>query len=298
MGIKNVIFEPAGLVGVKPRIVYIDTESTLLQVTAPNFLIGAKPWGYTPLQTDLCAVSYLSGGLPESQFFSVSINGTVATLVPQFNNSFVGIKTVTDDYIVTAADNQFLILCNKATDMTITYPETSTENLPLGFTVGVANINTGVVNTFVQGSDVLLGHWRLFTGGSASVKKVVAGNPNTYLISGGSVYVTVPYSITISEGGFFAPLEYSIVRVPFFPFSTLTAFDVQSQATSIEFYMMINDVIIPGSEKTVTTENTLNNFLTAPNIAQNDDVLSLQLVSVTAPEYLRITVYAAQPTNY
>lgn len=57
MAILNILIEETGLSGVLPRIVYIDTNSTLAQVTTAGFLNKAVSQGYQFNEKDMALVS-------------------------------------------------------------------------------------------------------------------------------------------------------------------------------------------------------------------------------------------------
>lgn len=86
MSIKQITTDTPGQIGVKPRIVRIQTTDTLSVITAPNYLQTAiKQMGFTFYPTDIVAVSY-TGGV--SQFFTLTITTSAITLIPMVGNIF------------------------------------------------------------------------------------------------------------------------------------------------------------------------------------------------------------------
>ena len=61
------------------------------------------------------------------------------------------IKTLTNSYTVTTADHGYYIRMNSTLQTTITLPSDSGENIPVGTTIVVGNVNTGTV-TFLAGA--------------------------------------------------------------------------------------------------------------------------------------------------
>ncbi len=86
MSIKQITTDTPGQIGVKPRIVRIQTTDTLSVITAPNYLQTAiKQMGFTFYPTDIVAVSYIGG---VSQFFTLTITTSAITLIPMVGNIF------------------------------------------------------------------------------------------------------------------------------------------------------------------------------------------------------------------
>jgi hypothetical protein len=77
MGIKNIVVNPTGLVGVNPSIIYIDTDDTAAEVLATGYLTQAKQiYGNVFSEKQLALVNTTSGvGLYQ---VSISNDGQVS----------------------------------------------------------------------------------------------------------------------------------------------------------------------------------------------------------------------------
>lgn len=80
MAIRQITTDFAGQIGVLPRLVRINTDDTLSEVTAENYLKGAISQGFTFYPTDLAEVTYLDEGNSLTDFFSVSMTSGSITL--------------------------------------------------------------------------------------------------------------------------------------------------------------------------------------------------------------------------
>jgi hypothetical protein len=77
MSILNIVTETPGLTGVIPRLVHIQTDDTLAEITAANYLEPAIKQGYSFYETDKFVVSDSAG---VSRFFSPTISSGSITL--------------------------------------------------------------------------------------------------------------------------------------------------------------------------------------------------------------------------
>lgn len=85
MAIKNIITSVIGTVGYKPRIVYIETEDTLAQVTATGYLNAAKAQGYNFQESDIALIATKtspSATQVDLSWLDIQKSGTNLSLVP------------------------------------------------------------------------------------------------------------------------------------------------------------------------------------------------------------------------
>ena len=92
MGILNVYEQPAGLVGVNPPIVYINTNDSLTQVTAPAYLNSyARQAGFNFTSGSMAIVSNTDS---QVGFYVINIDGagviTLAADATPHENSYAG----------------------------------------------------------------------------------------------------------------------------------------------------------------------------------------------------------------
>lgn len=71
------------------------------------------------------------------------------------NSKYITIDTKTTSYILSLADHNKTLVINSASNLTVTLPQTSTINIPDGFTCKVIRRGTGTVTFATQGTETL-----------------------------------------------------------------------------------------------------------------------------------------------
>lgn len=91
-------------------------------------------------------------------------------------------------YTLTASDNGKIVSLLNAAAITLTVPQTSTEELPNGFNCGIVQRGAGLVTVAKEGTDVVESSGAaLALGGQfsmATITKIIEGSPNTYELVG------------------------------------------------------------------------------------------------------------------
>lgn len=101
MAIKRIITDVAGQVGIKPRIVRIETTDSFATVTAANYLKTAIDAGMaTFYPDDVVALIYATNNI---QFFTLTITSSTITLVPMANE--VVLPVVDGDFAIFSGTN-------------------------------------------------------------------------------------------------------------------------------------------------------------------------------------------------
>jgi hypothetical protein len=95
--IQNIVTEVAGLVGVLPKIIYIETNDTIAQVTATGYLDNAAKQGYQFSEYDMALVSTKtspSATDPQLALFQISIVPPHTSLVSLSGPGSVALPTI------------------------------------------------------------------------------------------------------------------------------------------------------------------------------------------------------------
>jgi hypothetical protein len=91
-------------------------------------------------------------------------------------------------YTLAATDNGCVIIFDDASDITLTIPQQSNVELPVGFNCLIRNVGVGKVTLDVQGSDVLVGNG--FVDGAVNSATIVlrktVSTVNTFDVYGGN----------------------------------------------------------------------------------------------------------------
>lgn len=97
MAIKNIVLNVTGLVGVKPRVVYIDTDDTLATVTTAGYLNKAVQQGFSFQEDDMACVTTKTtpaATTVEVAWLEVSYSSPNWSLVPTGSPGEVVLPTV------------------------------------------------------------------------------------------------------------------------------------------------------------------------------------------------------------
>lgn len=102
MSILNITTDYAGLVGVVPRVIYLETNDNLSTITTAGYLNKAVSQGYTFSEQDVALVygTDLVSGNPGTNFFQVSVSGSAQP----YTYSLVQIPGYVAANSITAAD--------------------------------------------------------------------------------------------------------------------------------------------------------------------------------------------------
>jgi hypothetical protein len=97
--IENITTEVAGLVGVLPKIIYIETNNTIAEVIATGFLNKAVKQGYSFSEYDMALVSTKltpSDSATQLAWFQIDISGSNTSLVSPSGPGSVTLPTITN----------------------------------------------------------------------------------------------------------------------------------------------------------------------------------------------------------
>lgn len=141
-----------------------------------------------------------SGNFAVTQTYTGATNvtfptsGTLATVSSNYS-------TLTNDYTLAAADNGKTFICDSISDFNITFPQQSTESMPLGFNANFINKNSGDVRFLKEGFDVFYQESNILGKNSrARLELITAGTPNFIMLTGGTVFYPVAYAFNLATG--------------------------------------------------------------------------------------------------
>jgi len=97
MGIISIKTEQAGMVGVKPNTIYIDTDDTFAAITTTGYLNNAVQNGYKFDNKEMALVTSSDSG---TSWLEVSISGSNTSLVAAINPGVVTLPVVDGDFSV------------------------------------------------------------------------------------------------------------------------------------------------------------------------------------------------------
>jgi len=135
--------------------------------------------------------------------FSGSITNA-GTIIGKIGDTYyqpIKLVSKTNDFTIDYADINGKYIVNKATAVTVTIPQTSTQAIPQGASWSVENIGAGDVTLVKEGSDVLNGNTLIAQGATSKITKDVAGSPNTYNVEGGTTIVTFDIHTKVATAG-------------------------------------------------------------------------------------------------
>lgn len=95
--IQNIVTEVAGLVGVLPKVIYIETNNTIAEVAATGFLNAAAKQGYQFSEYDMALVSTKltpSDSAVQLAWFQIDISGSNISLVSPSGPGSVTLPTI------------------------------------------------------------------------------------------------------------------------------------------------------------------------------------------------------------
>ena len=176
-----------------------------------------------------------------------------ASTTPSWSSNalgFSGVNPQTGTYILAATDfASGVVTVNDASAATITIPDTSTATVALGGVCTVANIGTGVVTLAKQSTDTLIGNITLNTNDVATIVKIVAGTPNTYIVIGGTSVITYEWNLFIPS---VANTTYYFSAQPSFA-GTLTNIAGLTASGSCTVTVNINGTPVTGTALSATS---------------------------------------------
>ena len=80
MAIISIQNSEAGLSGIRPCFIYIDTDSTVAEVTTAGFLDASKSQGYSYNNKQMALVSTESAGVATTDLYTIAVNPTTKSI--------------------------------------------------------------------------------------------------------------------------------------------------------------------------------------------------------------------------
>lgn len=216
MPILQITTNVTGLSGVTPRVIYINTNDTMVQVTTPGYLNDAVGQGYIFFTTDIALVSTIAapGADPVGEFYQIiHVDGNWSLdLLPNSGGVNPGLQNDLAYYASTGAYINPLptansgVLTTDGSGVPGWIGPMVNGQLPIGFNGGrpvAANLiaGAGIVITNGPGSISITA-----TGGTSWVDQTTAAvtmNINTgYTIDAGNDRVTLTLPLTSTYGDF------------------------------------------------------------------------------------------------
>lgn len=281
MSILNIQLSQAGLVGVTPNPIYINTDDTYAEVTATGYLNGAYQLGEAFSDSQMALVQTTDDG---PVWLKVAVSGSDYSLEAASVPGSVTTPTVVNNLIVsTDTDGTLANLTGEAIHLgnlnlgeagtqgsLVTYPTTAASGIfVFGATDSAGAYEVAVTNASHAQSSV----YSIPDGGQAAANFIVSESAGTQAISSGSVRVSAGLVISgISAGGF-----QGVMRT--YPNTTANGYlDVRANDNSAgDFHTVLTTAASVGQAQVISIPDSGSataNVAVAPSALVVDNVLT------------------------
>jgi hypothetical protein len=202
-------------------------------------------------------------------------------------------RTVTANATLAASDNGGIVYCNSATAITITLPKQATAALTQNFNCLIINIGLGDVTVTHEAADIFESP-TLLIAQNAQMKVIleIAGTPNTWLGSGGTLLIPVAFTLAIS--GTLSNITYEVSA--FIPYDcVLTDATFGANAGSGTCTLNLSGTNITGGALSVTTTTSTQGFTGANSAVSGQELRAVVSgVSSLANAFVTVRGYRRQ----
>jgi hypothetical protein len=217
MAIKNIVTSVTGLVGVSPRVIYIDTDDTLATVTTAGYLNKAVQQGFSFNESDMaCVTTKTSPSVKEVEvaWLEVSYSSPNWSLVPTGSPGEVDLPTIAN-YIAHFTNTTGTLSSDAANIINAgniqaglsgtagtlaSYPATALKgSLVLAGVANTGNTNVTISNAAHGQATVI----SIPDGGQATAEFIISDSAGTQNITSGALQVDAgAISSGLAAGGF------------------------------------------------------------------------------------------------
>jgi len=242
-----------------------DTDN-LKKVNASDFLAGGDP--NTVTQTNVSTANNLLVKT-DGTTRVVQESGIVISDGDTITGDNIEEETAqTTSFTITGAMSSKHIELDSALDVTVTFPQQSTEALDSGYYVTLTNKNVGVWTIAVEGTDTLDGNTTIEENESALIKLDAAGSPQTITVIGAHIIIIDNLIRTVDT---VANQDFTVLLSVQQP-GKVTSISTQADAGTCTLTGKVNATALGGIANSVSTSletqphTTTNTFLTGDKI--------------------------------
>ena len=169
----------------------------------------------------------------------------------------------------------YLFVVNSISAVTLTVPETSTEDIDVGANWDIYNVGGGDITIVKEGTDILTGNTLVQSLAGCQIEKRIEGSPNTYDVFGG----TSLYLFTIEKVFETTTAGRMVLSYPLFSGTVINATGITKSGTvslafDINVTPMTHAALNVSSVKTTVSVTANNTFVSGDEIAMTPSGIS------------------------